>query len=309
MVVCGGCGALDPDLALGQVVIVSAALRDEGTLFHDLPPSRTVSADPAVVAALERLLSCRRPLHYRYNLDDGRLLPGDVGKVARRREEGCITVEMEAAALIAVARFRQVRLGRRSTPGTASQATRGSIATGRAPTTCARRCSGVRRRRRRGGGVGPLTSAARRTSPSGPGAQLPGLTAEGWAGSSPSSGESTSAAGRSISAGWRAATAGETVTPRASVVSEPRAARRSVQPRRVRPERDPAAGPGRYREPEVVQAPAEHGEGADPDRHAEAPQHGRDGRFHRAEAARSQRDRRQHVADAVGDEEVDRVEM
>ena len=32
-------------------------------------------------------------------------------KVARRRQEGCIAVEMEAAALIAVARFRDVRLG------------------------------------------------------------------------------------------------------------------------------------------------------------------------------------------------------
>ena len=32
-------------------------------------------------------------------------------KVARRREEGCITVEMEASALIAVSRFRGIRLG------------------------------------------------------------------------------------------------------------------------------------------------------------------------------------------------------
>ncbi|HEX6488563.1 MAG TPA: purine-nucleoside phosphorylase, partial [Candidatus Dormibacteraeota bacterium] len=32
------------------------------------------------------------------------------GKVANRRAEGCLTVEMEAAALIAVARFRGVRL-------------------------------------------------------------------------------------------------------------------------------------------------------------------------------------------------------
>jgi purine-nucleoside phosphorylase len=33
------------------------------------------------------------------------------GKVARRREEGCLTVEMEAAAFFAVARFRDVDFG------------------------------------------------------------------------------------------------------------------------------------------------------------------------------------------------------
>ncbi len=32
-------------------------------------------------------------------------------KVARRREQGCITVEMEAAALFAVAEFRGVQIG------------------------------------------------------------------------------------------------------------------------------------------------------------------------------------------------------
>lgn len=32
-------------------------------------------------------------------------------KVQLRRSEGCLTVEMEAAALFAVAQFRQVRIG------------------------------------------------------------------------------------------------------------------------------------------------------------------------------------------------------
>ncbi|MGH9298660.1 MAG: nucleoside phosphorylase, partial [Acidimicrobiales bacterium] len=32
-------------------------------------------------------------------------------KVARRHEEGCLTVEMEASALLAVAQFRGARLG------------------------------------------------------------------------------------------------------------------------------------------------------------------------------------------------------
>jgi uridine phosphorylase len=112
VVVCGGCGALDADLALGQVVIVSAALRDEGTSFHYLPPARTVQAQPDVVAAIEGMLSRRGiPCTTGKTWTTDGFYRETRAKVARRRREGCITVEMEAAALIAVARFRHIRLG------------------------------------------------------------------------------------------------------------------------------------------------------------------------------------------------------
>lgn len=112
IVACGGCGALSADLALGHVVVVSSALRDEGTSFHYLPPSRTVEADPSVVERLEAFLEARGVPHA-----TGMTWTTDAfyretrAKVARRREEGCITVEMEASALIAVARFRAIRFG------------------------------------------------------------------------------------------------------------------------------------------------------------------------------------------------------
>src|SRR5580658_8141516 len=51
-VACGGAGVLVPDLALGHPVVVSGALRDEGTSYHYLPPSRVVDADPGVVSAI-----------------------------------------------------------------------------------------------------------------------------------------------------------------------------------------------------------------------------------------------------------------
>ncbi len=112
IVACGGCGALDPGLALGHVVVVAEALRDEGTSFHYLPPSRTVRADPDVVRVLSKTLERRHVPH-----TTGMTWTTDAyyretrGKVARRREEGCITVEMEASALLAVAAFRRIRLG------------------------------------------------------------------------------------------------------------------------------------------------------------------------------------------------------
>jgi uridine phosphorylase len=111
-VACGGAGAVVPGLALGHVVVPNAAVRDEGTSYHYLPPSREVGADPAVTAVLCAVL-------------DERAVPYVVGKtwttdapyretqakVAARRDEGCLTVEMETAAFLAVARHRGVRFG------------------------------------------------------------------------------------------------------------------------------------------------------------------------------------------------------
>lgn len=111
-VVAGGAGALVPDLALGHVVVPNAALRDEGTSYHYAPASRvihpTADALSAIVGTLEN-----REIPYVLGMTwttDG-FYRETRGKVARRVAEGCLTVEMEAAALFAVARFRGVSLG------------------------------------------------------------------------------------------------------------------------------------------------------------------------------------------------------
>jgi uridine phosphorylase len=110
-VVCGGAGALVPGLALGHVVVPTSAVRDEGTSFHYAPPARSIDADARLVARAVELLDERDIPHltgptwttdaiYRETPD----------KIRRRRDEGCLVVEMEASALIAIARFRGVDL-------------------------------------------------------------------------------------------------------------------------------------------------------------------------------------------------------
>lgn len=111
-VAAGGAGALVPELTLGHVVVPTAAIRDEGTSYHYLPPSREVepSADAvrAIIATLER---------HAVPFVTGKTWTTDGyyretrGKVERRVAEGCLTVEMEAAALFAVALFRGVTFG------------------------------------------------------------------------------------------------------------------------------------------------------------------------------------------------------
>ena len=43
-IACGGCGVLQPDLAVGHLILVSGAVRDEGVSYHYLPPAREVIA-------------------------------------------------------------------------------------------------------------------------------------------------------------------------------------------------------------------------------------------------------------------------
>lgn len=110
-VVAGGAGALVPDLTLGHVIVPTAAVRDEGTSFHYAPPSRTVAPSEDALASVIATLD-RHAIPYRAGLTwttDG-YYRETRAKVAARVTEGCIAVEMEAAALFAVARFRGVSL-------------------------------------------------------------------------------------------------------------------------------------------------------------------------------------------------------
>ena len=110
-IVCGGAGVLQREIAVGHLVVPASAVRDEGTSYHYLPPAREVPASAAGVAAIERTLT-RHGVPYLL----GKTWTTDApyretaAKVERRRAEGCLTVEMEAAAFFAVAQFRQATL-------------------------------------------------------------------------------------------------------------------------------------------------------------------------------------------------------
>ncbi|MDD5288271.1 MAG: nucleoside phosphorylase [Dehalococcoidales bacterium] len=111
-VVCGSGGVLKSELKRGSIVIPALALRDERTSYHYLPPSRTVEMNSEVVNKLEAVLK-----KHHINYEVGKTWTTDAfyretkGKIARRKAEGCIMVEMECAAMLAVAKFRSVAFG------------------------------------------------------------------------------------------------------------------------------------------------------------------------------------------------------
>jgi uridine phosphorylase len=110
-IACGGAGVLDRSTPVGRIVVPQAAVRDEGTSYHYLPPSREIEASAAGVAAIDRTLQ-KHDLDYVVTKTWTTDAPyrETPAKVDRRRSEGCATVEMEAAAFFAVARFRGVTL-------------------------------------------------------------------------------------------------------------------------------------------------------------------------------------------------------
>lgn len=105
----GGAGVLKRDIVVGHVLVPTSAVRDEGTSYHYLPPSREMDASPAGVEAITATLDAHSVdylLSKTWTTDAPYRETAD--KIARRREEGCLSVEMEAASFFACAQFRGV---------------------------------------------------------------------------------------------------------------------------------------------------------------------------------------------------------
>jgi uridine phosphorylase len=111
-ITCGGAGVLEQDFALGQLMVVDSAVRDEGTSYQYLPAAREVTAQADVVAAIETTLR-ERDIPFITGKTWTTCAPyrETVARIAQRKSEGCLTVEMEASAMMAVAEFRKVRFG------------------------------------------------------------------------------------------------------------------------------------------------------------------------------------------------------
>jgi uridine phosphorylase len=111
-VACGSAGVLRTELKRDTLVIPSSAVRDEGTSFHYCPPSRDIAMDRGVIQKLEAVLKKQNINYYigKTWTTDG-FYRETKGKVANRCAEGCLTVDMECSALLAVAGFRNVTFG------------------------------------------------------------------------------------------------------------------------------------------------------------------------------------------------------
>ena len=110
MAFCGVPGAAVAIEELHAIIPVSA-VRDEGTSYHYLEPSHEVECHKETV---QTVVSCLEQMGIPFTT--GKTWTSDViyretpDMVELRRNEGCITVEMEAAAFFAVSRYYNIPL-------------------------------------------------------------------------------------------------------------------------------------------------------------------------------------------------------
>lgn len=107
----GSCGTL-ADLPENAFLISTRALRDEGTSYHYLPPSRWVELDESVRRSMKKTLDALGlPYAECVTWTTDGFFRETRDLVEYRKAEGCNVVDMECAALAACAQFRGVKFG------------------------------------------------------------------------------------------------------------------------------------------------------------------------------------------------------
>ncbi len=108
----GVAGSLQSKAGIGDLIVCDKAVRDEGTSYHYLPPTKYIHAPRRMTNKLINLLKKAELPHligtswttdsfYRQTAEE----------VKHFQKENVLTVEMETAALFALAHFYQVDLG------------------------------------------------------------------------------------------------------------------------------------------------------------------------------------------------------
>ena len=110
-IICGGAGSIKKDSKVGEIIVPVAAVRDEGTSYHYLEPSREVECHKAtadfVISGLEKL---GIPYTIGKTWTTDAMYRETPEMIELRRNEGCITVEMETAAFFAVSKYYDIPL-------------------------------------------------------------------------------------------------------------------------------------------------------------------------------------------------------
>jgi Phosphorylase superfamily len=100
-------GEITGDTEPPYFVLVERALRDEGTSYHYVAPSRYAAADPVLLERLEGALAAIGPVIKRGSTwTTDAPFRETASAIEARRAEGILAVEMEAAALYSLASAR-----------------------------------------------------------------------------------------------------------------------------------------------------------------------------------------------------------
>jgi len=111
-IACGGCGVLQKDIAIGQLIIPTVAVRDEGTSYHYVKPAREIAANERIVQVIENTLTERNVSYIKAKTwTTDAFYRETPAKIRQRISENCVTVDMEASAYIAASQYNDVDFG------------------------------------------------------------------------------------------------------------------------------------------------------------------------------------------------------
>lgn len=111
VIACGSCGALE-EIAENEILIPIEALRDEGTSYHYIEPSRTIKLPKCAIEAIKGAAEiCGIKYEECKTWTTDGFFRETKDMVEYRRQEGCSVVEMECSALAACAEFRGALFG------------------------------------------------------------------------------------------------------------------------------------------------------------------------------------------------------
>ena len=111
-IVCGAAGVLQKGIQVGHLIVPDKAVRDEGVSYHYVEPSREIECNQHAINIIEKVLQVDNiPYIKAKTWTTDAFYRETEEKMALRVLEGCVTVEMEAAAFFAVSKFRNIILG------------------------------------------------------------------------------------------------------------------------------------------------------------------------------------------------------
>lgn len=105
----GSCGVLDDHKVKENIIIPVSAIRDEGTSYHYIEPSEEIEANTHSIEVLEQVLkNCGYPYIKGKTWTSDAIYRETIPAIRRRRQEGCLAVEMECASMLAVSQYRKI---------------------------------------------------------------------------------------------------------------------------------------------------------------------------------------------------------
>ncbi len=105
----GSCGVLNDNTVKDNIIIPVSAIRDEGTSYHYIAPSPEIEADAHSVQILESVLAdCGCSYVKGKTWTSDAIYRETLSAIEERRQQGCLTVEMECASMLAVSKYRHI---------------------------------------------------------------------------------------------------------------------------------------------------------------------------------------------------------